>query len=332
MNGLCSGASGLEDQSAVRSRRHTSSVDEAEQIIGDAYTPHRLRSKQPQDLDFELLSASSGRITVGRLHYGADVTLVVPPIESAYHLNFPMSGRIKAKQASVEVVGSPTGSATIFDPRMSHTAAWDADTTVFALKLDHRSLMEHISALRGGTVIERVEFPLGLNLGTAAGQSLVAAVQFLWQEMRRDGGIATSPILLAELEDFLMTRLLTAVPGDVSELLQVPARRIRREELARVLDYIDAHAHQPLSLAELSRIAMVGGRALQAAFRSELGVTPTAYVRAVRLDRVHADLREAQAGDSVTKIATRWGFSHMSRFATYYKQRFGVAPSHTLNR
>jgi AraC-like DNA-binding protein len=35
---------------------------------------------------------------------------------------------------------------------------------------------------------------------------------------------------------------------------------------------------------------------------------------------------------SITDIAYRFGFTHLGRFAAYYKKRFGVSPSATLRR
>ncbi|WP_442875877.1 helix-turn-helix domain-containing protein [Amycolatopsis sp. NBC_01488] len=58
------------------------------------------------------------------------------------------------------------------------------------------------------------------------------------------------------------------------------------------------------------------------------------HLREVRLDRVRDDLVAARdvSGARVTPIAARWGFTHMSRFATAYRQKFGEAPSITLRR
>lgn len=57
-----------------------------------------------------------------------------------------------------------------------------------------------------------------------------------------------------------------------------------------------------------------------------------AYLREIRLDRVHAELSTADpsTGVTVTDIAYRWGFLHLARFAQAYKQKFGELPSATL--
>lgn len=114
--------------------------------------------------------------------------------------------------------------------------------------------------------------------------------------------------------------------NDPVELMtELPARR----RISRVLDHIARHPELPLTTAELARVAGVSVRALQDAFQKELGVSPMAYVRSVRLERVHADLVARATEVSITEVATRWGFYHLSRFAGHYKRRFGVLPSVT---
>ncbi len=70
---------------------------------------------------------------------------------------------------------------------------------------------------------------------------------------------------------------------------------------------------------------------MQDAFQRTVQVTPLAYLRSVRLERVREELLGA-AGDgaTVSGIARRWGFAHLGRFAALYADRFGEAPSATL--
>ncbi|WP_278258467.1 helix-turn-helix domain-containing protein [Nocardioides convexus] len=44
---------------------------------------------------------------------------------------------------------------------------------------------------------------------------------------------------------------------------------------------------------------------------------------------MHADLLAGRVG-TVGEAASRWGFTHLGRFAAAYRGRYGVAPSDTL--
>jgi transcriptional regulator GlxA family with amidase domain len=77
----------------------------------------------------------------------------------------------------------------------------------------------------------------------------------------------------------------------------------------------------------------VSVRTLHAAFQERLATSPMTYVRTVRLDRARAELLRSDPHEvSVTDVAMRYGFAHLSRFAQQYRDRFGELPSVTLHR
>ena len=97
------------------------------------------------------------------------------------------------------------------------------------------------------------------------------------------------------------------------------------------IDLMHEHPEKPWSTADLARAMGVSARALQRSFeRSDLP-SPMVYLRQLRLRRVHAELA-ASSPDSVTvtMVAGRWGFMHLGRFASQYRQLFGETPSETL--
>jgi transcriptional regulator GlxA family with amidase domain len=101
--------------------------------------------------------------------------------------------------------------------------------------------------------------------------------------------------------------------------------------LRRALAYIDAHAGEPITVADIAAGAGVGARALQYAFAGHQGTTPMGHLARVRLERAHRDLQAADPElDTVGQIALRWGFAKRSRFAAAYRRTYGVNPSHTL--
>ena len=74
-------------------------------------------------------------------------------------------------------------------------------------------------------------------------------------------------------------------------------------------------------------------RALQEGFSRDIGQSPMAYLRQVRLRRVHEALLLADpASTSVRTLAISYGFLHLGRFAATYRQAFGVLPSRHLRK
>jgi AraC-like DNA-binding protein len=100
----------------------------------------------------------------------------------------------------------------------------------------------------------------------------------------------------------------------------------------RATAFIHAHAGRPLPVTEIAEIAGVTPRALQYAFRRHHEMTVTDYLRQVRLERAHWELRDGDpaAGATVAAIARRWGWATPGSFASAYRRQYGVSPSRTL--
>jgi AraC family ethanolamine operon transcriptional activator len=122
---------------------------------------------------------------------------------------------------------------------------------------------------------------------------------------------------------------LLARPNDDRTACQ-PANRAR--VVRRADDYMRAHLGNPLSVLDLCRELDVSERTLHYAFQETRGLSPMAYVQAVRLHAVRQELKAAAASTAtVHAIARRWGFFHTGEFAASYRRLFGELPSQTLN-
>lgn len=103
--------------------------------------------------------------------------------------------------------------------------------------------------------------------------------------------------------------------------------------LRTAVDFVHAHAHQTVTPTELAEAAGLSLRGLQQAFRRRLGLTPTAYLRQVRLDRAHDELLALTPHETtVGAVSAAWGFTHFGRFSIAYRARFGESPRDTLRR
>lgn len=54
-------------------------------------------------------------------------------------------------------------------------------------------------------------------------------------------------------------------------------------------------------------------------------------LKRLRLERAHADLRNASLGETTVKqFALRYGFAHFGHFSDAYRRKYGQPPSQTL--
>lgn len=309
----------------------TRSLDEARDAVTRVYLDHDLSA--PNDRLEMTLNATSDRLfTLGYLTYKSCAKLVMPPTEDCYHVNLTVAGRTDATRTDGERETTlARASGIVLLPDQENTVRWSPDAEQLILKIPRLSLENHLAEHLNRPVHEVLDFDFGIDLSTAAGSTLLSSVEFFARELDRPGGLADMPIAREQLEAFVMTQLLHNGRHQFSDLLAAPDDPVRKGRLRPVIEYMEQHADEPLSPPELARIGCMSVRTLHATFQQELGESPMAYLRRVRLDHVRAELMRADPTlTRVTDVALRWGFLHQSRFAQQYKERFGELPRDTL--
>jgi AraC-like DNA-binding protein len=249
-----------------------------------------------------------------------------------YHMNLTLSGQTSVSQRGVRAHTEAGHSGVIFVPDDPFIVRWSPEATQYAIKLPRRALEAQLGKLLNRPIEMPIDFKLGFDLDNGPGRSLLSAVAYLRHELMRPNGLAEMPLAREQLESYVLTQILLTLPHAYSDELAAHARAPRRNRIHEIIELIQHEPDRDLSLAELADAAGVTARALQRGFKEHVGVSPTTYLRNVRLDRAHADLMAEAGSSSVTDIAMRWGFFHFGRFAQQYRERFGVVPSETVRR
>ncbi|MCA8143550.1 helix-turn-helix domain-containing protein [Burkholderia multivorans] len=125
---------------------------------------------------------------------------------------------------------------------------------------------------------------------------------------------------------------------EILTLISIPGYRTRRHRGSSTQSFIVEKCHRQAmvecidfpSVMELCEQLKVSRRTVQNSFRSVTGTTPLNYLRSVRLNGVRRSLMSTSPSKLlIGNAASRWGFFHMSHFATAYLELFGELPSHT---
>lgn len=97
----------------------------------------------------------------------------------------------------------------------------------------------------------------------------------------------------------------------------------------RVVEYIESHFQNPISLAQLGEVAGLSEYHLQRMFRLSHGCSPSEYLLEVRIRRAREKLKGSQ---TLADIALSCGFSNQSHFNRSFRKRVGVSPGQYRRR
>ena len=191
--------------------------------------------------------------------------------------------------------------------------------------------------------LESVAGPAGVGrlgyhtLGAEQARHWLRTVAYV-EQTAADPVTGSSPLVLGAAARMLAATTLAAFdPQHVC--LDAPVLARDRTDatsatLRRAVTYLETNPDLDIGVTDVAAACHVSARAVQLAFRRHLDTTPMAYLRRVRLDRVHADLQAADPSGPVTvsEVAARWGALGTGRFSAYYRAEFGELPSETLRR
>jgi transcriptional regulator GlxA family with amidase domain len=103
-----------------------------------------------------------------------------------------------------------------------------------------------------------------------------------------------------------------------------------REPLRELQAWLSDHLDADLSVPALADRACMSPRNFARAFKHEVGMTPAAYVEALRVERARVLLETTQA--QVDDVASRCGFGTVETMRRSFRRRLGVSPGHYRDR
>jgi AraC-like DNA-binding protein len=317
---------------AIRTPR----LDELEDVLSKAVTQHKLAPlTRTGQFDGGFQFHGTAGFGIFNVHFGRQLTADLgPEIDSdrvAVAVMPKGSGRLLLGKQEFSNAGNE---GLVFSSGPKRTLQFSEDCAVHAIVMDHIKVAEYCAKLIGRDVKGQIEFDHRFPLETAAGQSWMRLMHYATGELSDPLSFVRRVIAAGQqLEQMTITGLLLSHHHNYSDALLAPQSSAAPFYVRRAEAYIEAHFSEALSLADIAAHAGVSARSLQNGFQSFRHTTPIAFLRLIRLQRVHQALLVADPTDStVTEIALQCGFSHMGEFGSSYKRTFGVTPSQTLLR
>jgi AraC-like DNA-binding protein len=269
---------------------------------------------------------------LGYIQYGAAATIKVPDarVRDDYFVHLPVRGSCEVINGAGSAICLPD--QAVFSSPRGHRTHSQAGSARLTLSVTRATLLGRLAALLGDAPAGALEFAPVMDLTSRPGRRLLRHVQLALEELDEADAAMRDLRFLSMYEELIVTAMLLAQPHSLTERLARLERPVLPRDVRRALEYIDANLDAPVTLAALATVTGVPGRTLLKHFRDHHGVSPMRYWRDRRFARARDALLRARDGDSVTDIATAWGFYHLGRFAMEYSRRFGESPSQTHQR
>lgn len=204
---------------------------------------------------------------------------------------------------------------------------------VVVRRADLERHLRQLDALPSGAALAALQAdrPQWVQVAARQQHRLAALLREALQNLQAHPRILEHDASLDALREAVLTLLAQAwMPA---ERQTAPLRWRRRLDLVhRARERVLQQPHEHLTVQQLCEALYVTRRTLQNCFQDVLGMSPAAYLRTVRLNRVRQELLEGAPGQTVLDVAARWGFWHMGHFAHEYRMLFAETPSQTLRR
>jgi AraC-like DNA-binding protein len=180
--------------------------------------------------------------------------------------------------------------------------------------------------------LERAAATRRLDLSPRTRQRLAGWLGALLDRVHGAAAMLEHPAAVDALEGELVQGLSEALEltGDSGR----PARSaVRRRGFDRAIEHI---RHADLGVLDLPTLALAAGisrRSLEYAFQEHLGLSPSRFLRLLRLHGLRRELLARQLGEAtIGDLAHHLGFTQLGRLAGEYHMLFGEPPSATLAR
>jgi len=309
---------------------HSRSVEEARAFLQSKAFHLEVGPRSAAHLDARINGAYLPGLWLGYMEYTAPVAIRATDRDD-YWVQFPVRGHIEAVGASGSIQ-CDARQAAVLSP--THTDFFlvrsAADTGRIGLSITRSTLVGQLAALLGEAPAAALDLAPTIDLTTGYGRSLSRYVRAAVADLEQGDSVLRTPATMRVFEQFVVTALLMSHRHNYSRALQRLERPIATRDVRRAIDYMEAHVHEPLDIADLVRVTGVAGRTLYMHFKAFLDVSPMRYLHDARLRRAREALMRADPEASVTRIASDAGFTHAGRFSLAYRHRFGESPSETL--
>lgn len=228
---------------------------------------------------------------------------------------------------AVEELSQPSqvapGMITVLPAGARNWAYWQAEHQFAVLAFEPLLLAQHLTQI---TDREDVQLIPTLSRPDPLIHSIGLALK-LELESNGTGGRLYVDAMMTALMAHLIRYYSARTPScfhEQNSALPMVAGGLSKRRLQQVVEYMNNHLDQDLTLPELAAVVHMSPSYFSSSFKQSTGFSPHQYLIRRRIERAKQLLLQNEL--SIADVAHRLGFAHQSHLSRHFKRLVGVTP------
>lgn len=303
--------------------------------MADICGPHWLKVHSRDKLHFQ----HSGNVfrsmatTVGCVEYGVDVTVGLEECDplNCYSISLPLVGEQELAVGG-KLLNSNVDHGIVITPTVGQELTIAGNCRKILVAITRPAMRNVLEELLQRPLDKPLVFQPGIDAIEGASASWWRMVKHLWVEMETPHSLYHSDSVTNGIEAALIRGLLLAQPHNYSDDLAASRQATCPAYVNKVHKFLVDNAREEINLDDIDRVTGISRFKLYEEFKRYFGMPPMAYLRQYRLKQARQEIARSGSAKYVSTIALDWGFNHLGRFSSQYRQMFGELPSETAQR
>jgi AraC-like DNA-binding protein len=299
------------------------------------FKPHDIISRERVSASgcFELDHVELGSdLMMSKVTYSRKVRIEAPPLEQFFVFQFTLDG-VCTNTFGKEQVDARPGSLCTLNLDRPIKQDMSPGYRQIAIRVSRGLLEQTLEEELGYQVRDQLKFASDAVPLHGSAATLAHLISTVWNDLQHDDSGYDQAIVRDRTNRAVAALLLTALPHNYADLFACKGGGAVPYFVRKAEVYMRENAAENVTLNDIADHVGVSVRTLQNGFRHFRATTPMTFLKSLRLNAARTALLKSHlTRRNVTDIALDCGFTHLSKFAQDYRQKFGESPSETARR